>query len=133
MWYALPVARKKCFVGRTLLQTGRKTMVRKRAENGGYYHEPPYTEEEEFEFYRRVAGGNRPLTILRAPAGTPSPQKMSDPNLEETMRRVLARRDAATKGSAEYEQAVAELQALFDRYGDDAMLIAEEYNSQPSE
>ena len=28
-------------------------MVRRRAENGTYYHEPPYTDAEEMELYRR--------------------------------------------------------------------------------
>ena len=32
-------------------------MVRKMTDNGGEYHEPPYTEEEEAEFYRRFGGG----------------------------------------------------------------------------
>jgi hypothetical protein len=41
-------------------------MVRIRAENGSYFHEPPYTEEEEFDFYRRVAGG--PLRVLHGTA-----------------------------------------------------------------
>jgi hypothetical protein len=31
-------------------------MVRKRSPLGHYYHVPPYTEEEELEFYRRTAG-----------------------------------------------------------------------------
>lgn len=52
-------------------------MVRKKDELGGFYHEPPYTPEEERDFYRRVAGG--PKTVLHAPKpGTdplPSPQK----------------------------------------------------------
>src|SRR5262245_14869358 len=29
-----------------------KEMIRKRAENGSFYHEPPYTEEEELMLYR---------------------------------------------------------------------------------
>jgi hypothetical protein len=40
-------------------------MVRKRTDNGGWYEEPPYTEEEEMDFYRRVGGG--PVSILHAP------------------------------------------------------------------
>jgi len=41
-------------------------MVRKLCDDGvSYYHEPPYTEEEEMEFYRRVGGG--PVSILHAP------------------------------------------------------------------
>jgi hypothetical protein len=54
-------------------------MVRKRAENGTYYHEPPYTEEEEMEIYRRMDG---PITILHAPTNPvrPSqPQKNAAP------------------------------------------------------
>jgi hypothetical protein len=45
-------------------------MVRVRADNGLYFHEPPYTEEEEAEFYRRT--GNGPVAILR-----PAPPKPS--------------------------------------------------------
>jgi hypothetical protein len=46
-------------------------MVRIRAENGLYFHEPPYTpEEEEADFYQRT--GNGPVAILR-----PAPQKPS--------------------------------------------------------
>jgi hypothetical protein len=60
-------------------------MVRKRAENSSYYHEPPYTEEEELDFYRRIANG--PFTILhgtpRPPAEKPPPQKSPQPRPEE--------------------------------------------------
>ena len=31
-------------------------MVRKVADNGTFYHEPPYTDEEEMELYRQMAG-----------------------------------------------------------------------------
>ena len=45
-------------------------MVRKTAENGTFYHEPPYTEEEELEIYRRMNAG--PFTILHpSPAAAP--------------------------------------------------------------
>lgn len=33
--------------------------------NGAEMHEPPYTEEEELEFYRRIGGG--PVSILHDP------------------------------------------------------------------
>lgn len=33
--------------------------------NGAEMHEPPYTEEEEMEFYRRIGGG--PISILHDP------------------------------------------------------------------
>jgi hypothetical protein len=35
------------------------------------FHEPPYTWEEEQEFYRRIGGG--PKVILHAPAPAPVP------------------------------------------------------------
>ncbi len=38
-------------------------MVRRRAEDGSYYHEPPYTWEEEQDFYARINAG--PFTVLR--------------------------------------------------------------------
>ena len=44
-------------------------MVRKRAENGSYYHERPYTWEEEMDLYNRIAGGNGPITVLRQRPG----------------------------------------------------------------
>ena len=45
---------------------------------GGGWHEPPYTKEEEEEFYRRV--GNGPVTIVKGPhrptpAGSPPTRK----------------------------------------------------------
>ena len=39
-------------------------MVRKIAENGSFYHEPPYTEEEEEMELYRVAVGTGPITVL---------------------------------------------------------------------
>jgi hypothetical protein len=44
-------------------------MVKRITDNGTVYHEPPYTKEEEIDFYRRMSGG--PITVLR---GAPSPQ-----------------------------------------------------------
>jgi hypothetical protein len=41
-------------------------MVRVKGADGGYFHEPPYTWEEEQDFYRRVSGG--PITVVHAPA-----------------------------------------------------------------
>jgi len=41
-------------------------MVRKLTDDGkGYYHEPPYTEEEEMDIYRRLDAG--PVRILHGP------------------------------------------------------------------
>ena len=34
--------------------------------NGGYFHEPLYTPEEERDFYRRMSGG--PVTVVHRPA-----------------------------------------------------------------
>ena len=42
-------------------------MVRRTGDDGGVWHEPPYTWEEEQDMYRRMGGG--PVTILRAPRG----------------------------------------------------------------
>jgi hypothetical protein len=39
-------------------------MVHKQAENGTFYHEPPYPPEEERDFYRHMAGG--PVTCRSA-------------------------------------------------------------------
>jgi hypothetical protein len=46
---------------------------------GGGWHEPPYTWEEEMEFYRRMNAG--PQTIYRGPkkaADKPAPEKDDD-------------------------------------------------------
>jgi hypothetical protein len=47
-------------------------MVRKRTKFGGYYHEPPYTPEEDAEFYRRFGGG--PIAFTR-----PGPSHPAEP------------------------------------------------------
>jgi hypothetical protein len=43
----------------------------------GYFHEPPYTWEEEQEFYRRIGGG--PKTLLHAPPPVPNAVKPKSP------------------------------------------------------
>lgn len=55
----------------------------------GYYHDAPYTSEEDFEFYRRV-GGATSLTIVKAPGlpiGTVIKPKAED--LSPILRRIL--------------------------------------------
>ena len=59
-------------------------MVRKVAENGTFYHEPPYTELEEIELYRQMAGIAEDgtcagFTVLHRapPAAAPAPQANS--------------------------------------------------------
>ena len=47
-------------------------MVRKKTKTGAEYHEPPYTPEEDADFYRRVGGG--PLAFTR-----PGPPRPADP------------------------------------------------------
>jgi hypothetical protein len=89
-------------------------------------HEPPYTEEEEMDFYRRIGGG--PVTMYRGPRET----KMTYEQLEEKILPLLARRDAAEEGSAEYHAAIAEIGKMLDKHPD-AQLICEEYNSQSSQ
>lgn len=52
-------------------------MVRKLSPLGHYYHEPPYTDEENAEFMRRAARPPVAFAIRRAPAAAPpapSPQ-----------------------------------------------------------
>jgi hypothetical protein len=54
-------------------------MVRKRTDTGGWYHEPPYTEEEEDMIYRGM-DIDRPVTVLRGPSSVPpSPPRTSPP------------------------------------------------------
>jgi hypothetical protein len=47
-------------------------MVLKYTPNGIAYHEPPYTEAEEADFYRRVGGG--PVSVVR-PATVVAPKE----------------------------------------------------------
>ena len=58
-------------------------MVRKRTDDGkGWYHEPPYTEEEEDELYRRMDAG--PFArIIRQPRPSVPPQPPQKPPLEQ--------------------------------------------------
>jgi hypothetical protein len=44
-------------------------MVRRVSKNGAVWEKPPYTEEEERDFYRRVGGG--PKTVVHRPAPAP--------------------------------------------------------------
>ena len=55
-------------------------MVRKLSPLGHYYHEPPYTEEEEREFYRRTSGVV--AFTRRAPAASPAPKRQDLPPSE---------------------------------------------------
>jgi hypothetical protein len=61
-------------------------MVRKMDDKGGYYHEPPYTWEEEMAIYKGM-DIDGPVTVLRGPrpASTPSipPQKPLPPQEEQ--------------------------------------------------
>jgi hypothetical protein len=59
-------------------------MVRRIAKNGYAWHEPPYTWEEEQDFYRRIGGG--PVTVVRRPSVDPvavkaTPKKARGPRL----------------------------------------------------
>ena len=55
-------------------------MVFRKSDGGGGWHEPPYTKEEEREFYRRYNAGmaSGKATIYRRPPATvakPTPQE----------------------------------------------------------
>ena len=53
-------------------------MVRKRTDDGkGWYHEPPYTEAEEDELYRRMDAG--PFARIIQPSSTPQPRPQTSP------------------------------------------------------
>jgi hypothetical protein len=60
-------------------------MVRKISENGGIYEEPPYTEEEEDEFYRRQAAG--PFKVAH-PSSPPSQPRKSPPERDLGMNEI---------------------------------------------
>jgi hypothetical protein len=57
-------------------------MVRRVGKDGGVWHEPPYTWDEEMDFYGRVGGG--PVAILHAPkpAAAKSPKSPKPPRKE---------------------------------------------------
>jgi hypothetical protein len=57
-------------------------MVRKRAENGSFYHEPPYTEEEELDLYRRMASGPKIARQSRPPS---APEQISSKRKSELL------------------------------------------------
>jgi hypothetical protein len=48
---------------------------------GGGWHEPPYTEEEEFDFYRRMNAG--PMTFYRSPLGAADKQAPTEEPSQE--------------------------------------------------
>ncbi len=52
-------------------------MVLRKDKKGGSWHEPPYTQEEMDEFYRRVGGG--PVAFTRPSDGHPHPQQPAKP------------------------------------------------------
>jgi hypothetical protein len=57
-------------------------MVFRRDKKGGGWHEPPYTPEEEMEFYRRMNAG--PQTIYRGPQkAADKPAQPQPPKQEE--------------------------------------------------
>ena len=62
-------------------------MVRKLAENGTYYHEPPYTEDEELALYAAAAPVNLKMLTVghRRPLAAPQkpPQKSPRQSPEE--------------------------------------------------
>ena len=63
-------------------------MVFRRSDDGGGWHEPPYTEEEEFEFYKRYSEGmasgqatiyrSRPAAADKQDQPKPPPQEQNE-------------------------------------------------------
>ena len=71
------------------VKLGDSSMVRKVAEDGGVWHEPPYTEEEEEEFYRRFGQGviqvmHGSRTIVPQPPRLPTNDPLNDPPESQT-------------------------------------------------
>lgn len=59
-------------------------MVFRKSEKGGGWHEPPYTWEEEQEFYRRMSPKpGTPMTIYRGPKAADKPAPPKQPPQEE--------------------------------------------------
>jgi hypothetical protein len=52
-------------------------MVRVKCDDGGYFHEPPYTWDEERDFYRAMADG--PRTVVHAPRPAPETEEPKSP------------------------------------------------------
>jgi hypothetical protein len=80
----LPEAVSMLLPGR-IIRPGRYSedakMVTKVAKNGLTWEEPPYTEEEEAELYRRMTSG--PITVLYGSRGGKPPKKSPPPPPEE--------------------------------------------------
>ena len=63
-------------------------MVKVYDKNGKHVmNEPPYTEAEEMDLYRRVGGG--PVAILHAPKAAASPQSPPPPNVKPRRSRYI--------------------------------------------
>lgn len=54
-------------------------MVRKISDDGLVYHEPPYTKEEQADFYGRI--GNGAVTVVHPP---PAPQPKPKPGAKRS-------------------------------------------------
>jgi hypothetical protein len=52
-------------------------MVKRMCDDGiHFWHEPPYTEEEEMALYKMIDG---PITMLRAPSNPQNPSRPAQP------------------------------------------------------
>jgi hypothetical protein len=65
-------------------------MVRRKTKTGAEYHEPPYTPEEDAEFYRRFGGG--PIAFTR-----PGPARPAEP-ARSPGKQPAAKRKRPTRG-----------------------------------
>jgi hypothetical protein len=56
-------------------------MVRKTDDLGGHYHEPPYTDKEIDDFYKRIGNGPIATRPVKKPQ-LPQPQEQGRPELK---------------------------------------------------
>jgi hypothetical protein len=72
-------------------------MVRRKTNAGNYYYEPPYTPEEDADFYRRFGGG--PIAFTRLDPSSPA-APARPPREQPTLKRQRPRRGKTRSMSA---------------------------------
>jgi hypothetical protein len=106
-------------------------------KKGGYFHEPPYTEEEEMELYKAADYSHGPIRIHhpQSPPAAPKRRKIMDDELyeptaeelEQTIKRLAERLDDTREGSAEHTFGLRQLKGMRGS-SELALMICEEYN-----
>ena len=95
-------------------------MVRRYSDDGkSWWNEPPYTEEEELDFYRRI--GNGPVTVYRGAT-------MNEKQIQDAVEHLVNRREMLKKDTPEWQAACDAIGKFIDQHPA-AGHHAEDYNS----